>query len=125
LRLLLDTHVLLWWGTDDARLPDSWRPVVADPAHDVYVSSVSIAEIAIKASLGKLSAPRDLLATLDDEDFISLSLTSAHAARLRDLPWHHRDPFDRMLIAQARLEDLTLATVDPAFAAYDIRTLPR
>ncbi len=125
MRLLLDTHVLLWWGADDTRLPDSWRPVIADPAHDIYVSSVSIAEMAIKASLGKLSASRDLLAALENEDFLSLSLTSAHAAQLWNLPWHHRDPFDRMLIAQASVEDLTVVTVDPAFAAYDIRTLPR
>ena len=117
--------MLLWWGTDDARLPESWGPVIADPSHNVYVSSVSIAEIAIKASLGKLSAPRDLLAGLEDEDFITLSLSSAHAAFLWDLPWHHRDPFDRMLIAQASVEDLTMLTVDPAFAAYEIHTLPQ
>jgi PIN domain nuclease of toxin-antitoxin system len=124
LRLLLDTHVLLWWGTDETQLPHSWRPVIADPAHEIFVSSVSIAEISIKASLGKLSAPRDLLAGLEDEGFTALSLNFDHAARLWDLPWHHRDPFDRMLIAQASVEGLTMVTVDPAFAGYDIQTLP-
>jgi PIN domain nuclease of toxin-antitoxin system len=83
-----------------------------------------MAEIAIKASLGKLSAPRDLFGGLEDEGFTTLSLTFDHAAHLWDLPWHHRDPFDRMLIAQARVEGLTLVTFDPAFSAYDVQTLP-
>jgi PIN domain nuclease of toxin-antitoxin system len=83
-----------------------------------------MAEIAIKASLGKLSAPRDLFAGLEDEGFTTLALNFDHAAQLWDLPWHHRDPFDRMLIAQARVEGLTMVTVDTAFAAYDIHTLP-
>ena len=82
MRLLIDTHVLLWWGADEARLPDSWVRVIADPVHEVFVSSVSIAEIAIKASLGKLSAPRDLMVGLEDEGFTTLPLTFDHAAQL-------------------------------------------
>ncbi|HWI00939.1 MAG TPA: type II toxin-antitoxin system VapC family toxin [Propionibacteriaceae bacterium] len=123
MRLLLDTHVLLWWGTDDPRLPGSWRPILTDPTHDVFVSSVSMAEIAIKASLGKLSAPRDLFGGLEEQGFAILSLSFDHAAQLWDLPWHHRDPFDRMLVAHARVEGLIVVTVDPAFAAYDIHVL--
>jgi PIN domain nuclease of toxin-antitoxin system len=124
LRLLLDTHILLWWGTDETRLPPSWRPLIADPTNVVFVSSVSVAEIAIKASLGKLSAPKDLLADLVDEGFEELSLDFDHAAMLRELPWHHRDPFDRMLIAQALVEGLTVATMDPHFTPYGINVVP-
>jgi PIN domain nuclease of toxin-antitoxin system len=82
-----------------------------------------MAEIAIKASLGKLSAPRDLFVGLEDEGFTTVTVSFDHAAQLWDLPWHHRDPFDRMLIAQARVEGLTIITLDPAFAAYDIHKL--
>jgi PIN domain nuclease of toxin-antitoxin system len=83
-----------------------------------------MAEIAIKASLDKLSAPRDLFGGLEEQGFTTLSLSFDHAAHLWDLPWHHRDPFDRTLIAQARVEGLIMVTVDPAFAAYDIHVLP-
>ena len=125
MRLLLDTHVLLWWAADDARLPRAWRQLIADPEHDIVVSSVSVAEISIKASLGKLTAPDDLLTDLEASGFVSLPLESDHAARLRDLPWHHRDPFDRMLIGQAQVEQLTIATVDPQFTAYEVVLLAR
>jgi PIN domain nuclease of toxin-antitoxin system len=123
LRLLLDTHVLLWWATDETRLPPSWRQLIGDSTNAVFVSSVSVAEIAIKASLGKLTAPKDLQADLVDEGFEELSLNFDHAAMLRDLPWHHRDPFDRMLIAQALVEGLPVATMDPHFASYGINVV--
>lgn len=125
MRLLLDTHVLLWWAADDARLSRSWRQLIGDPEHDIFVSAISVAEISIKASLGKLTAPDELLPDLEDSGFLSLPLEAEHAARLRDLPWHHRDPFDRMLIGQAQVEQLTVATVDPQFAAYEVALLAR
>ncbi|TQL02026.1 type II toxin-antitoxin system VapC family toxin [Cellulomonas sp. SLBN-39] len=121
MRILADTHVLLWWLGDDPRLPDRHRTSLSDGATEVLYSAVSIAEIAIKTSLGKLVAPADLVRALDDEGFTPLPLRPAHAAALRDLPWHHRDPFDRMLVAQAMVEDVALASVDARVAAYDVR----
>lgn len=123
MRILADTHVLLWWLSDDDRLPARHREALADPGNDVAFSAVSIAEIAIKSSLGKLEAPTDIAGHLVEGGFIALPFTAEHAAELRDLPWHHRDPFDRMLVGQARVEGMTLATADAHVAAYDVRTL--
>ena len=121
--LLLDTHVLLWWLADDPKLGAATRAAIADGRNDVHVSSVTIAEIAIKRSQGKLDAPRELLHILIEEGFSELPLLSTHAAALETLPWHHRDPFDRMLVAQAVVEGLTLATADRNIHAYDITVL--
>jgi len=122
--LLLDTHVLLWWASDEDRLARRWQKMLADPDHDIFVSAVSVAEIATKTSLGKLAVPDELLIDLEDSGFLSLPLEAGHAARLRNLPWHHRDPFDRMLIAQAQVERLTVVTADPQFSAYEVDLLP-
>lgn len=120
MRLLLDTHVLLWWLADDRRLGDDHRALIADSSNIVLVSAMTVAEIAIKASLGKLEAPDDLLPTLEAGGFDELPFEASHAAVLRTLPWHHRDPFDRVLIAQAIAERLTVLTADPHFAAYGV-----
>jgi len=120
MKLLLDTHVLLWWLADDRRLGARHRALIADAANIVLVSSMTVAEIAIKTSLGKLEAPDDLLPTLEAGGFDELAFESRHAEVLRTLPWHHRDPFDRMLIAQAIAEQLTVLTADPHFAAYGV-----
>ena len=120
MRLLLDTHVVLWWLADDRRLTAAHRVLIADASNLVLVSAMTIAEIAIKASLGKLEAPDDLLPTLETGGFDELPFESRHADLLRKLPWHHRDPFDRMLIAQAIAEQLTVLTADPHFAAYGV-----
>lgn len=120
MRLLLDTHVLLWWLADDRRLGAEHRALIADASNVVLVSAMTVAEIAIKTSLGKLEAPDDLLPTLEAGGFDELSFESRHADLLRKLPWHHRDPFDRMLIAQAITEQLTVLTADPHFAAYGV-----
>ena len=120
MRLLLDTHVVLWWLADDRRLTAEHRVLIADASNVVLVSAMTIAEIAIKTSLGKLEAPDDLLPTLETGGFDELPFESRHADLLRKLPWHHRDPFDRMLIAQAIAEQLTVLTADPHFAAYGI-----
>jgi PIN domain nuclease of toxin-antitoxin system len=122
--VLLDTHALLWWLDDDGRLPDSWRTAISDPTNQVLVSAVTVAEIAFKSSIGKLDAPADLLDALGTSNLDTLPLQAGHAAALRDLPWHHRDPFDRLLIAQATVEDLAVASLDRSFTAYDIRVLP-
>jgi PIN domain nuclease of toxin-antitoxin system len=119
-RILADTHVLLWWLSDDPALPAAVRRAVADSQNDVLISAVRVAEISIKASLGKLEAPDDLVETLAAEGFGTLAFTVQHAATLRHLPWHHRDPFDRMLVAQALVDSLVLATVDRRLSDYGV-----
>ncbi|MDR1808032.1 MAG: type II toxin-antitoxin system VapC family toxin [Propionibacteriaceae bacterium] len=124
MRLLLDTNVLLFSLSDDPRLAP-FRDALEDPANDVFFSAVSGVEISIKASLGKLAVPADYLAAVTDQGFAELPFTAAHAGLVRDLPWHHRDPFDRMIIAQALAEGLPVATTDGAFAAYGVTMLDR
>jgi PIN domain nuclease of toxin-antitoxin system len=116
-RLLLDTCVLLWWRTDDAKLTSAARRVI-DEAAEVFVSAASAWEIAIKVGIGKLPAPELVSATPSALGFIELPITIAHAELAGSLPLHHKDPFDRMLIAQAQHEGLLLVTSDRAFHAY-------
>ena len=123
MRLLLDTHVLLWWLFDDARLGPRVRSSIADGRNDVFVSSVTVAEIAIKRALGKLPGPPGLLDSLAEEGFQELPLLSTHSVLLENLPLHHKDPFDRLLIAQALSESLAFATYDGHMAAYDLEIL--
>jgi PIN domain nuclease of toxin-antitoxin system len=122
-RILADTHVLLWWLADHGPLPGAIKEAIADARSTVYFSAISVAETAIKASLGKLDAPDDFATVLTQEGFRALPFTPDHAEQLRHLPWHHRDPFDRMLVAQAMAEGLTLATVDLRLRAYDVSVL--
>ena len=123
MNLLLDTHILLWWLADDPGLSEKQRSAIADPANVVYVSAASAWEIAIKKALGKLIAPNDLGAALIASELEQLPVTVAHAEAVGGLPPHHRDPFDRMLIAQAGVEDLTVVTGDPVFAQYEVTRL--
>ena len=120
MRLLLDTHVLLWWLADDPRLSASHRTLLADVGNTAFVSSVSIAEISLKASLGKLEAPSGVADEAIRGGFEILDFSAVHAEELRALPWHHRDPFDRMLIAQARVERLAVLSVDRRVRDYDV-----
>ncbi|HEX7460302.1 MAG TPA: type II toxin-antitoxin system VapC family toxin [Acidimicrobiales bacterium] len=122
MNLLLDTHVLLWWLSDDPALPRWAASPIADPDNAVLVSAASVWEISIKRAVGRLEAPDDLLDVLDDE-FDTLSMTVSHAMAAGQLPAHHADPFDRMLIAQARIEGLTLVSVDRRFGEYDVPLL--
>jgi PIN domain nuclease of toxin-antitoxin system len=123
-RALLDTNILLWWLADDPSLPPLAAEAIANPDVDVIVSSATAWEIAIKRAAGRLEAPDDLLGAMEANDFDSLSITVAHALAAGALPEHHGDPFDRMLIAQARTEGLTLITVDRRFPEYDVEILP-
>jgi PIN domain nuclease of toxin-antitoxin system len=117
-RLLLDTHVALWWLADDPRLPlDIREHLDSDP--EVYLSAASIWEIAIKQSLGKIQ-PADVTERVQASGFRSLPITADHAVAAARLSAIHSDPFDRMLIAQALLEDLTLVTHDATIQKYDI-----
>lgn len=118
MRVLLDTHILLWWLSDSPNLGDGDRQLIADADNDVLVSAVSVAEIAIKSSLGKLAAPPDIAGAITASGFDELPLTASHAQALRALPWHHRDPFDRLLIAQAKVEQIPLISTDDAVAKY-------
>ncbi len=124
MRLLLDTHALLWWMADLRRLGPDARAAIDSPDTEVHISGVSVGEIEVKRALGKLEAPNDLLDQVDRHGFTELPLTIRHAVAMRELPLHHKDPFDRMLIAQARVEDLTLVTADRAISDYDVRILP-
>lgn len=124
MRLLLDTHVLLWWLADDPSLPRIMRNAIADPSVEALVSAVTAWEIAIKRALGRLDFPVDELdLILKDNGFKPLPITTAHAVAAGALPRHHADPFDRMLVAQARCESLTLASVDPMVARYGVTVL--
>jgi len=118
--LLLDTHTLLWWLSDDPKLSTGTRQAIADASSVVYVSAVTLWEIAIKSTLGKLELPDDFDDVLATQEFWELPLNWEHARRSRDLPWIHRDPFDRMLIAQAQVEALTLASTDSQVRKYGV-----
>jgi PIN domain nuclease of toxin-antitoxin system len=121
-RLLVDTHALLWWLTDDPGLSEKAREALADPANDVLVSTASVWEIAIKRVLGKLSAPDDLPDHIVAQGFSWLPVGAEHAWQVRDLPPHHRDPFDRLLVAQALSERLPIVSADARFGAYGVET---
>lgn len=122
MRVLLDTHVWLWWLADEPLRPDADR-AIRDPLSDVHVSAASVWEVSIKRSLGKLEAGAQIEHELDAEGFASLPIDVRHASLAGALPPHHADPFDRVLVAQAQLEDLTLVTRDARLQAYDVPIL--
>lgn len=123
MKLLLDTHALLWWLLDDPELPASARRSIGR-ADEVRVSAASIWEVAIKQRLGKLPelalAVSELPGLVRDCGFVPLPVDERHAAAVASLPLHHRDPFDHLLIAQAQIERLAIVTRDPQFAAYGV-----
>lgn len=121
MRLLLDTHAFLWWLQDNPRLGREARRAVADPRAIVHVSAASVWELAIKGALGKLRVERaDIPDEIAANGFVELPIGSRHAWQAGRLPRHHDDPFDRILIAQAQLEELTIVTHDPVFGKYDV-----
>jgi PIN domain nuclease of toxin-antitoxin system len=117
-RILLDTHLLLWWLEANPSLSAQARKMISDPENTVFVSAVSLWEIWLKQSLGKLRLPADFSERLAAESFECLPLTGSQTSQVSLLPWRHRDPFDRMLIAQAQVENLVFLTVDEVLAAY-------
>ncbi|MGH3310026.1 MAG: type II toxin-antitoxin system VapC family toxin [Streptomyces sp.] len=123
MRLLLDTHVLLWWLDDSPELSDGIKALL-DTEPYVHVSAVSPWEIAIKQSLGKLTGPEDLAERARDSQFTPLSVGAGHGVRAGRLPPHHRDPFDRLLIAQAQIEGMSLVTRDKWMTQYDVQIVP-
>ena len=119
MKLLLDTHVVLWWVGDDRRLNTAARKAIAT-ADIVWVSAATASEVAIKVSLRKLRMHEPLGVTVAADDFTELPVTFKHANELAGLPFHHTDPFDRLLVAQARVEGATIVTHDRALEPYGV-----
>lgn len=126
MHILLDTHVLIWWLQGDARLSKAALNAIRDPGNEILVSAAVGWEIAIKVNLGKVS-PSTLVARLEDvlsrETFVELPISVAHAVRAGMLPLHHRDPFDRLLAAQAELMQLPILSADKMLDAYNVRRM--
>ena len=122
-RLLLDTHAFLWWLVDVSKLADGARAAIADSRNEVFVSAITGWEIAVNRAKGRMSAPDNLLTMIDDRGFTHLPLTFHHAEQAANLPMHHRDPFDRFLIAQSQAEGLVLVTRDAHIPLYGVRTM--
>ena len=119
-RLLVDTHALLWWLSDDPALSLRARDALADPANELLVGTACLCEIAIMRDLGKLSVPDDLPAQVEAGGFGWLPVTPAHAWQVRALPRHHRDPFDRVLAAQSLIERVAIISADPQLRSYAV-----
>lgn len=123
MKLLLDTHALLWWLADDDQLGQPARVAIAKPTNFVFVSAASAWEIAVKRAAGKLSAPGDIEQWIATNNFMPLPIEISDAVLSAELPPYHRDPFDRLLVAQARRGDMTVVTKDALFAQYGVAVL--
>ena len=123
MRLLLDTHVLIWWLEGGKKITPKLREKIGLPDNEIFISAASAWEIAIKKTSGKLQTPDDLEEQIKHHSFTPLNIELSHAQRAGALPLHHRDPFDRMLIAQCQIEDLILATHDTKLSMYDVPLL--
>ena len=123
MKLLLDTHALLWWLADDARLGRRARQAIAAPTNLVFVSAATAWEIALKRAVGKLVAPGDVEEWLVESNFQALPIHIAEAVASAELPLHHRDPFDRLLVAQAQIGRMTIVTGDEEIARYGVSLL--
>ncbi|WP_242063174.1 type II toxin-antitoxin system VapC family toxin [Nostoc sp. FACHB-892] len=125
---LIDTHILLWWLFDDPKLHTDCRDIIRNPDHRIIVSSASAWEIATKYRMGKLPEAKQLVEQysqiLHQAKFLELAITTAHALRAGSLPIAHRDPFDRMIMAQAEIESLPVITYDKAFQTGFIQVIP-
>ncbi|MGA2349422.1 MAG: type II toxin-antitoxin system VapC family toxin [Terracidiphilus sp.] len=120
MKLLLDTHALLWWDSDVSKLPEVLRLAIASPHNEVFVSAATVWEIAIKRASGKLIFGQPVGRCIEAHGFRPLPITVEHAEWAGGLPPLHRDPFDRLLVAQAHLEGLVLVTVDDQIVRYQV-----
>ena len=120
MKLLLDTHAALWWLADDDQIGTQVTRHLTDDTNQVLISAVVVLEVAIKRSLGKLDAPDDLATTLVGAGAQPLPITLQHAARVENLPWHHRDPFDRLFVAQALTENAAIVSRDAPLSQYGV-----
>ncbi|MEA3238214.1 MAG: type II toxin-antitoxin system VapC family toxin [Candidatus Bipolaricaulota bacterium] len=127
MKALLDTHAFLWWVTDDARLSSRARAIIADGDNELFLSAASGWEMAIKTRLGKLHLPDNPASFVFEQLRMNaiepLAVQMMHALRVYSLPGHHRDPFDRILVAQAQVERMLIITADPQVAQYDVEIL--
>jgi PIN domain nuclease of toxin-antitoxin system len=121
--LLIDTQALLWWLADD-RLSQTAQAQITDPENSVAVSAATVWEAEIKRVSGKLDPPEDLLERLESDRIPTIPITAEHGRAAARLPVHHKDPFDRVIVAQAQLEGLTILTADPLVARYQVAVLP-
>jgi PIN domain nuclease of toxin-antitoxin system len=119
-KLLLDTHAALWWLTDEEGFGETAAEQLTDPTNQVLLSAVVVWEVAIKRSIGKLDAPDDFAGTLTDLGATALPIGLDHAEAVANLPWHHRDPFDRLLVAQAVIERASVVSRDEVFGDYGV-----
>ena len=123
MQLLLDTHALIWWLANNPTLSNKAKDAIANPDNIIFVSAASAWEIAIKNSIGKLQTPNDLAMQIEAKGFVPLSIDLHHALTVESLPQHHQDPFDRILIAQAIYERLTIVTRDRKFNVYEVNII--
>lgn len=123
MNLLLDTHIVLWWLSDSSKLSKKSRSIISDTNNFIFVSVATGWEIAIKKSIGKLDAPNDFSKALQVNAFQPIAITLEHAELAGSLPHHHDDPFDRMIIAQSKIENFAVLTHDKHFKLYDIELL--
>jgi len=120
MKFLLDTHVLLWWLSDDPSLTSNHRRIIMDQRNSCFVSAATIWEISIKTGLGKLVVADEYLETIRSQGFLELAVSWEHANAIKRLPEHHKDPFDRILIAQAQCERMDLLSIDEDIKKYDV-----
>ena len=118
--LIVDTHAALWFLKGDRRLSSAARALIEDDDVERRLSAVSVWEVAVKRGLGKLAAPGDFHEQMYRQGLRGLPIADVHAARVADLPPHHRDPFDRLLVAQALVEGMSIVSIDPRLRAYDV-----
>ena len=127
MKILLDTHVFLWWAVDDPQLPVKLRQALESPDNTLFLSSASVWDLVIKQGLGRIRLPDDpadwLQVYLTQYGLLPLAIEHTHVLAIRDLPPKHKDPFDRVLIAQAICEGMTLATADQVIRQYDVPVL--
>ncbi len=123
MKYLLDTHVLLWWLTDPEKIKSKAQEIISNRSNHIFVSSASFWEMAIKKSIGKLTLPHNLLEAVTTENFKLLPIMPDESLGVADLPFIHLDPFDRLLIMQAKLNDLVLITNDAKIAEYPVVTI--
>lgn len=123
MKYLLDTHIILWWLTEPNKIANKARKIICDKKENIFISSASFWEMAIKKSIGKLILPGNIIEILSGEGFEILPITAKESLSVADLPLIHADPFDRMLIIQAKLNDLVLITCDEKIINYPVVTL--
>jgi PIN domain nuclease of toxin-antitoxin system len=122
-RVLLDTHIFLWWNSDPGMISGPLRDVIAEPSNEIYVSAASVWEIGIKRAIGKLRFAQRIVQSILAHRFQLLPISGEHAEHAAELPLHHADPFDRLLVAQAYLERMILGTQDLKMRPYEVPTV--